>query len=140
MKQFYIDLEEFLVQRNPLAFKDDKGNVMYFKTYMEAYYEMIHRVYLSGPKYVDLVLLCVKTYGMEKNDAERFVKKWRCYGVNEDFMLLNWNIKDDGDRRMLTDSLRKIAQGLHMLVGAKFNNDMFLFACDRYFKFNIKNK
>lgn len=138
MKKEFIDLGDFLEQRNPLAFKDEHKHIMYFKDYEAAYLEMMKRVFEAGPKMVDLVLLCMETYDMHKADAERFVARWHCFGISEDTVLTNWNFGDDaGEQSRLIQTLRCIAQGMHSLACTKFNNDMFLSA---FYKYTSRNR
>lgn len=139
MSKEIVSLADYLEQRNPLAFKDSKGHIMYFKDYDGAYYEMMGRVFMAGPKYVDLVLLCMDIYGMSKSDSERLVSRWRCFGVYDDSVLTNWKFGDDSrEESRLRETLKQIAQGLHTVAGTKFNNDMFLSAFYRFTK--QKNK
>lgn len=129
-----IDIGEFLELYNPLAFKDARGHIMYFKTYEDAYLEMLERVYKAGPKMVDAVLFCMNTYGMKLQEAQRFVNSWQRYcGFKDQFMLLDW--KTGGAER--DKDLESFAKGLHMLVEAHFNKAMFLSALSK-FKEKIK--
>ena len=123
-----FDLGEFLIQYNPLAFKDARGNIMYFRTYAEAYEEMLDRIYKAGPYMVDAVLFCMNTYGMKIQDAQRFVNSWQRYvGANEQFFMIDWKTGGaDRDRQ-----LEQFARGLHLLAETKFNKDMFLCALDK---------
>lgn len=133
MKNVSISLSDFLEERNPLSFKDAKGKIMYFRDYESAYYEFFQRIFEAGPKYVDMVLFCMDTYGMTKSDAERFVSRWRCFGITEDAILTNWWFGDNQlERKRLIDCLQGVAQGLHMLAGTKFKKDMFLGAFSRF--------
>lgn len=123
-----IDLGDFLEQYNPLAFKDASGKIMYFKTYVEAYEELLNRIYKAGPYMVDAVLFCTDTYGMKLQDAQRFVNSWQRYvGVENQFFLIDW--KTGGSTR--DSDLEKFARGLHLLTETKFNKDMFLYALDK---------
>lgn len=131
MKQFY-DLGDFLLERNPLAFKDAKSHIMYFETYREAYYELLLRLYKAGPKYVDLVLFVMDTYGMTKSDAERWVGRWRSLGVNTQEVLINWYKVEGADLSEDKRLIEKIAKCLHTLVESKFNRDMFMSAWDEF--------
>lgn len=140
-KENYLDLGDFLVARNPLAFKDEKNTIMYFQTYKEAYEEMLERLYKAGPVYVDLVLFAMDTYGMEKKDAEQFVRKFWSIGLKEQELLLNWQSEAPSERARLREQLAKVAKGLHMLVESKFQSDMFLAAFDAFMvKLNYQKK
>lgn len=123
-----LDIGDFLERYNPLAFKDARGNIMYFKTYEEAYCELLDRLYLAGPYMIDAVLFCVNTYGMSNVDAQRFVNSWqRHVGAEEQFFMIDW--KTGGRKRDM--DLETFARGLHLLAETKFNKDMFLSALDK---------
>lgn len=123
-----IDLGEFLELYNPLAFKDARGNIMYFKTYVEAYEELFDRLYKAGPYMIDAVVFCMDNYGMKIQDAQRFVNSWQRYiDVQKQYFLIDW--KTGGKERDL--QLEKFARGLHLLLESKFNKDMFLCALDK---------
>lgn len=127
-----IDIGDFLEQYNPLAFKDDKGRIMSFASYSEAYVEMLRRVWKAGPKYVDLVLFCVDNYQMPFQDAVRFVRSWRSVGITRDELLTDWRLDPNRDNVALIKDLEKVARGLHMLVECKFQKDSFLDAYDKF--------
>lgn len=128
----YFDLGEFLEARNPLAFKDSKQKIMFFETYKEAYLELLERLYKAGPKYIDLVLFVINTYGMSKPDAERWVGRWKSLGVNSEQVLLNWYDIEGADLNVDRELVAKIAKCLHTLVESKFNSDMFLAAWNEF--------
>lgn len=134
MVKIGIGIGEFLEQYNPLAFKDARGKIMYFKTYAEAYEEMLSRIYKAGPYMVDAVLFCMNTYAMNLAAAQRFVNSWQRYvGAREQFFMLDWKT---GGKQRDTD-LEIFARGLHLLTETKFNKDMFLCALN---KFKVKLK
>lgn len=123
-----FDLGDFLEQYNPLAFKDARGNIMYFKSYSDAYVELLDRIYLAGPHMVDAVLFCINNYGMAIADAARFVNGWQRYvGAKEQFFMIDWQTGGkERDRQ-----LEIFARGLHLLTETKFNKDMFLDALEK---------
>lgn len=128
MADLSIDLGEFLEQYNPLAFKDASGKIMYFKTYVEAYCELLDRLYKAGPYMVDAVLFCMNNYNMKIQDAQRFVNSWQRYvGAENQFFMIDW--KTGGSER--DKQLETFARGLHLLAETKFNKDMFLFALEK---------
>lgn len=125
MKKLEIDIATFIEQYNPLALKDAKGTVMYFKTYADCYEELLDRLYKSGPYMIDCVVFCMDTYGMKIQDAKRFVNSWQRYvDISEDFVLIDW--LSGGKTR--DQQLEKVARALHLLTETKFQKDMFLYA------------
>lgn len=134
-----MDLGEFLKQRNPLALKDKKGQIMVFDTYKEAYEEFFWRIYQSGPYYVDLVLLSMEIYGMTKPYAEKWVRTFWALGIRQDVVLLDWGKDKEDKLRCLRMNLEQICICFHTLVGSKFQRDMFLAAFND-FMFNLNTK
>lgn len=123
------DIAELVERYNPFGFKDAKGCIMVFKTYDEAYYELISRVYNAGPLMVDSVLFVVDNLGMNLADAKRFIATWKGYcGVTDSLFLFDW--KNGGKDRDL--KLEQFAKGMHLISETKFNKDMFLHALDRF--------
>lgn len=123
------DIAELVELYNPFGFKDPKGRIMVFRTYDEAYYELLERVYKAGPTMVDLVLFVVDNLGMSLQEAKKFVYLWKGYcGVKDTLFLFDW--KNGGKDR--DKQLEQIARGMHILSETKFNNDMFLSALNRF--------
>lgn len=126
------DLAELIEVYNPFGFKTPDRVIMMFPTYEECYGELLDRLYLQFPRYVDLVLFCVDNLDMSNMDAVRFIKSWRSFCIDEQFMI-DW--KGGGTER--DSQLEKVARGMHTLSGTKFNKDMFKMALE---KFKIKNQ
>lgn len=123
------DIAELVELYNPFGFKDERGRIMVFRTYDEAYYELILRVYKAGPIMVDAILFIVDNLGMSLTEAKRFFGTWSGYiGVNDPVFLFDW--KNGGKGR--DTQLEKIARGMHLISETKFNADMFRNALDRF--------
>lgn len=123
------DIAELVELYNPFGFKDAKGRIMVFRTYDEAYYELLERIYKAGPKMVDAVLFAVDTWGMPLADAQRFVGSWKMVcGQKEPEFFFDW---ETGGRDRDT-SLERFARGMHLISETKFNSDMFKNALERF--------
>lgn len=123
------DLAELVEKYNPFGFKDEKNDLMIFKDYDAAYYELLNRLYKAGPTYIDLILFCHDNWGMKPVDASRFVNLWhRSCGITSETLLIDWQY--GGAER---DSiLQRLAKAAHLITETKFNNDMFLNALNRF--------
>lgn len=128
--QFQIDdLATLIEEYNPFAFKNGRNTIMVFRTYEEAYYELLNRIYKAGPIMVDAVLFAVDTWGMSVADGQRFVELWKnVTGIKDQFFLFDW--KHGGKER--DDLLERFAKGCHLLSETRFNKDMFLSALSRF--------
>lgn len=123
------DIAEVVEKYNPFGFKTAKGAICIFKTYDEAYYELIERIYKAGPKMVDAVLFCMDNVGMTLQDAQRFVGSWKMVvGQKECEFFFDW---ETGGRDRDTQ-LERFAKGMHLISETKFNKDMFNNALTRF--------
>lgn len=136
MKIQVNDIAELVERYNPFGFKDAKGRIMVFRTYDEAYFELMDRIYKAGPVMVDAVLFCVDNLGMSHIEATRFVALWApVTGQKSSEFFFDW--KAGG--YYLEHPLEAFAKGMHTLSETKFNKDMFLSAFDRIkIKYNVK--
>lgn len=123
------DIAELVERYNPFGFKDERSRIMVFRTYDEAYYELISRVYKAGPIMVDIDLFLVDNLGMTLAEAKKFFALWRgCSGATDPIFLFDWqNGGKDRDQK-----LEQICKGMHLLSETKFNRDMFLSALNRF--------
>lgn len=123
------DLSELIEQYNPFGFKDENSRIMVFRTYDEAYYELITRIYNAGPIMVDAELFMYENLGMNLSDAKRFVATWKGYvGISDYIFLFDW--KNGGKER--DRQLERFARGMHLISETKFNGDMFRNALERF--------
>ena len=117
------DIAELVEQYNPFGFKDAKGHIMVFKTYEEAYLELIDRIFKAGPRMVDAVVFCIDNLGMKLVDAQRFVGLWKAVtGQDGAEFFFIWDSTEKAD---LAQPLERFARGMHLLSETKFNQDMF---------------
>lgn len=123
------DFAELMERYNPLAFKDEEGKIMLFKSYQEAYTELLNRLYKAGPKLIDVVVFAVDTWGMTLSDAQRFVASWRTNGFRKnELYLIDWEtggVERDQD-------LEQIARGCHLITETTFNKDMFKYSLMKF--------
>ena len=132
MKKYILkprDLVDLIENYNPFAFKDEKQQVMLFRTYEEAYYELFKRIYAAGPIMVDAVVFCVDQWGMTLADAQRFVALWRHSTFKKD-ELYTFDWETGGTER--DKDLEAFARGCHLISETKFNRDMFNYALERF--------
>lgn len=123
------DMAELVEQYNPFGFKDPRGRIMVFRTYDEAYYELISRIYKAGPLMVDATLFVVDNLGMTLTDAKKFVATWRGYvGVTDPLFFIDW--KRGGKER--DKQIEQFARGMHLISETSFNADMFRNALERF--------
>lgn len=129
MKINVRDIAELVELYNPFGFKDAKGRIMVFRTYEDAYSELLMRIYKAGPIMVDAVLFCSEQLGMTLSESKKFVALWRGYcGVADPQFLFDWQ-HGGKDRDM---KLEQFARGMHLLSETKLNKDMFLSALNRF--------
>ena len=125
-----LSLEEYIEQYNPFGFKDKNGKPMIFKSYEEAYYEALQRLWEAGPYYVDMVLFIHDQYDMSSVDSQRFVSTWR-HRRNRDreYYLFDWR---GDDPRPVKMNCEEIMIGLHQISETKFTPSMFQCAFNRF--------
>lgn len=122
------DISDVIEQYNPFAFKDAKNRIMIFKTYREAYFELLERIYKAGPLMVDAVVFCVDNFGMEFRDAVRFVNLWYSVtGRRDHEYLFNWTVPAEAEQMA-----ERFAKGMHTISETKFNKDLFKAAFDSF--------
>lgn len=131
MKSVEINgLEDFVLKHNPFVFRDENGDLMFFKTYEDLYYETLERLFKAGPYFIDMVLFVKDNVGMSFTDSKRFVNSWRSFGLRDDCYLFDWR-GTDGVGFAKRDC-REVLIGLHGLSETKFNESMYLSAFDRF--------
>lgn len=117
------EMKDFFSRYNPLCLEDENGVIMLFETYGKCYKELLKRLFLAYPAgYVDLSLFLVYQYPMRLVDAERAVFNMKSYGVVEDQLIIDW-YKGGRYRDLLLESF---VQGVHGMLGTKFQKDMWL--------------
>ena len=61
---------ELMKEHNPFAFKKPDGKVCIVKSYVEAYEELLERIYAQAPRgYLDCVLFVMDNCAMSKSYA-----------------------------------------------------------------------
>lgn len=134
---FGVRLGDVLKKYNPFALKKEDGTVMMFKSYVEAYQELLQRMYDASQKgYFDIPLFIVENYGMTLPFALQFLLSYfgevRIYMEQDESwqgeVLIRW------DRLIGRDyyCLCSIVTGFHWITETKFNKDMFNYALDMF--------
>ena len=119
---------ELMADRNPFLFKSDKGKVLLFDDYSDAYCELLCRMYDASPRgYLDLVLFLHNNEDFPNPYAEDFLvhfydsgalpKSAQPLGV----VMIDW---DDVDGQMYL--LECLMVGFHWLTETSFDKEMFL--------------
>lgn len=116
------DLSDVILVYNPFCLKNDKGTLMVFETYEEAYVELLRRLYKAGPTAVDPVVFLCDNLGMANMDAVDFVKSWgRKYRETTQLFLFDWS----EDNRETDYYAREFCWCMHQLSETQFNEAMF---------------
>ena len=119
----------FVYKHNPLLLRDPIGDLCFYNTYSDCYFDFFGRFYIYAPKgYFDPVLWLVDWYGMTLANASRTfnnlrVRAKRVYGP---YYL---NLRDNEE--MLTN-LRFFVGCVHFLTETKFRSDQFELAFKRF--------
>ena len=131
---------EALADYDPFCFKKADGRFQMFKTYSDAYLELLQRLKDQFPAgYIDIIVFLVDNCSMKYNYALSYLPQLERLGCNvrndrdwSGVVLVNWKKFDDS-----VFALERIAQGMHLILGTEFNRDMFKNAVER---FKLKNK
>lgn len=114
--QSYID------EYNPFAVKDEKGRFMHFVSYVDAYKDMLYRLFKMFPgKYIDMVLFLIDEYKFTEAEAVDEIKIWERRGF-ENPQLIDWF------EPLYIHELRDIMVRLHGFTETSFKDDQFKLA------------
>lgn len=126
-----VDLEEYIRLYNPFAVRNEKDEMMIFKSYREVYLDMIERFYKASPRgYLDVVLFISDLYKMNLPNAEDTFRGMKKLGVTE-IMQICWREMHGCD----DEALRRLLKGFHTISETRFDESRFRDALDL-----IKNK
>ena len=122
---------EIMAKVNPFGLLTPDGNLLHYDNAVEAYYEMMLKIFSMCPRgYIDLPLI-MHTYQREGiNDAVRYCRH------KEIFLLKNWDISDD----VTVNSLREVLSLMLEVTGVPFNENAFQGGLYKFSVFFVQNK
>lgn len=122
---------EIMAKVNPFGLTTPDGKLLHYDNAVEAYYEMMLKIFSMCPRgYIDLPLI-MHTYQREGiNDAVRYCRH------KEIYLLKNWDISDD----VTVNSLREVLSLMLEVTGVPFNENAFQGGLYKFSVFFVQNK
>lgn len=122
---------EIMARVNPFALLTPDGNLLQYDNAIEAYYELMLKIFGMCPRgYIDLPLI-MHTFQHERiNDAVRYCRR------KEIFLLKNWDTSDN----VTVNSLREVLSLMLEVTGVPFDENAFQGALYKFSVFFVQNK
>lgn len=133
-ESFFEAMEHY----NPFCIKDAFGRVKSFKTYEDAYLDILKRMLMDSPRgYLDVQLFLTRHCGLSNMHAADFIDNFYKEGAlrrgvepdGHQVVMIDWSDED-----WLRGYLPKFMRSLHWLLETHYDSEMFGRAFDKFYR------